>query len=138
MADHQPGALFLMDIDNFKQVNDTYGHQTGDQVLILLAQVMKTHSRSQDVAARIGGDEFILFLPGFTREDLLRERAGAICASFRSGGAKYDKVPLSVSIGIAVSDEIRILTSSSKKRTSGCTKPKSRERAWLSDPPRTV
>lgn len=104
MADHQPGALFLMDIDNFKQVNDTYGHQTGDQVLILLAQVMKTHSRSQDVAARIGGDEFILFLPGFTREDLLRERAGAICASFRSGGAKYDKVPLSVSIGIAVSD----------------------------------
>ena len=63
--------MLLMDIDNFKQLNDTYGHQAGDQVLILLARIMQKYSRKGDVAARIGGDEFILFLPGFTQEELL-------------------------------------------------------------------
>lgn len=100
----QPGAILLMDIDNFKQLNDTYGHQTGDQVLILLADLLRSHSRKGDVVSRIGGDEFLLFLPGFTRQDLLEKRAEEICSSFREAGARYDKVALSISIGIAVSD----------------------------------
>lgn len=105
ISDKQHGAMFLLDIDNFKQLNDTYGHQVGDHVLILLAGIMKRFSRQGDVAARIGGDEFILFLPGFTKEELLKERAGEVCSAFRKAGAAYDKVSLSVSIGIAISHE---------------------------------
>lgn len=102
MAKRQPGSIFLLDIDNFKQVNDTYGHQTGDQVLMLLADIIRRYSRSMDVAARIGGDEFLLFLPGCTRKDVLRRKADEICSDFRKAGEKYDKIKLSVSIGIAV------------------------------------
>ena len=103
----QPGAMFLMDIDNFKQLNDNYGHQTGDQVLIRLAKIMETHSRGADVAARIGGDEFLLYLPGCVREDVLGERADSICTAFREDVSGYDKVELSVSVGIAVGDGSR-------------------------------
>ena len=105
LASSQAGAMLLMDIDNFKQLNDTYGHQAGDQVLILLARIMQKYSRKGDVAARIGGDEFILFLPGFTQEELLKKRADDICRAFQIAGASYDKVALSVSIGIAISHE---------------------------------
>ena len=99
-----PGALLLMDIDNFKQLNDTYGHQTGDQVLILLARIMKRCSREGDVAARIGGDEFLLYMPGCCQENVLKDRAASICALFKESSAVYDQVALSVSIGIAVTD----------------------------------
>lgn len=101
---NQPGAMFLLDIDNFKQLNDTYGHQAGDQVLTLLGEILKKNSREGDVTARIGGDEFILFLPGCTHQDILNRKADCICAAFRKMGAAYDKVEISVSIGIAVSD----------------------------------
>lgn len=73
-------------------------------MLILLADLLRSHSRKGDVVSRIGGDEFLLFLPGFTRQDLLEKRAEEICSSFREAGARYDKVALSISIGIAVSD----------------------------------
>lgn len=98
----QPGALFLVDIDNFKKLNDTYGHQSGDQILIELAGILKKYSRDKDVVARIGGDEFLLFLPGCIQKDVIRERAECICAAFKESAAIYDKVKLSVSIGIAV------------------------------------
>ena len=102
-----PGAMFVLDIDNFKQLNDNYGHQIGDQVLVLLADIMKTHSREGDVAARIGGDEFLLFLPGCVRTDVLESRAESICQAFREAAAPYERADLSVSIGISVNDGSR-------------------------------
>ena len=63
---HQNGSsfsLFLIDIDHFKKVNDTYGHQTGDVVLEKLANILKTHARSKDIVARYGGEEFVVILP---------------------------------------------------------------------------
>lgn len=104
MRKKQPGSMFLLDIDNFKQLNDTYGHQVGDQVLIGLAKIMRNNCREKDVAARIGGDEFIMFLPGCTSEEVLKMRADRICSDFKRAGALYSRVDLSVSIGIAVSD----------------------------------
>ena len=101
---HEPGAMLMLDIDNFKHLNDTYGHQTGDQVLVLLADLMRKNIRANDVIARIGGDEFILFLPGCIQEEILRKKADRICSEFCREGKKYDKVRLSVSIGIAVGD----------------------------------
>lgn len=63
------GCLFLLDIDDFKMVNDTYGHQTGDTLLKQIAAVLLRCAGESGVAGRVGGDEFMLFLP-----DILDER----------------------------------------------------------------
>lgn len=69
-------SVIMADLDNFKSINDTYGHQAGDQVLAAFGQVMQASIRQEDLAARFGGEEFILMLPGTTIEDatILAER----------------------------------------------------------------
>lgn len=56
------GAIILCDIDHFKSINDNWGHATGDEVLKLVAKVLKKHSREEDLVARIGGEEFAIFM----------------------------------------------------------------------------
>ncbi|WP_182916995.1 diguanylate cyclase [Bacillus sp. PK3_68] len=65
----EKGVFLLMDIDNFKKVNDTYGHQTGDEILIQVAQILKTAIRQEDVAARWGGEELAVYLPNCSLEE---------------------------------------------------------------------
>jgi diguanylate cyclase (GGDEF)-like protein len=57
------GTFILVDIDNFKQINDTYGHQTGDEVLVQVANIIRTNIRSSDIGARWGGEELAVYLP---------------------------------------------------------------------------
>ena len=64
-------GLVVLDVDHFKQINDTYGHSTGDQVLRSVAQQLKLSLRSMDTAARIGGEEFAVILPECTPEDAI-------------------------------------------------------------------
>jgi diguanylate cyclase (GGDEF)-like protein len=64
-------ALMNMDLDFFKAVNDTLGHAAGDHVLMQVAGVLKASARAQDCIARVGGDEFVLLLPGMTDKGLL-------------------------------------------------------------------
>ena len=64
-------GLLVIDIDHFKEINDKYGHNTGDQVLQAVARQMKLNLRSMDTAARIGGDEFAVILPECTPEDAI-------------------------------------------------------------------
>ena len=56
-------SIIMMDLDRFKNINDTYGHQKGDDILLYFASTMKKFCRSMDIAARYGGEEFILILP---------------------------------------------------------------------------
>ena len=77
-----PLAVILIDIDHFKQVNDTYGHQAGDCVLQIFADVIKSHIRTSDIACRYGGEEFIIALPGLSLESAY-ERAERLRLAFK-------------------------------------------------------
>ncbi len=68
----QPMALVLLDVDHFKQINDQYGHETGDYVLVQIGQLLVQRLRKQDLVARWGGEEFILLLPDTTVEGALQ------------------------------------------------------------------
>jgi len=64
-------GIIMLDVDHFKQVNDTYGHQAGDQVLIEVANTLKSHTRSVDTLGRWGGEEFLIICPETEKEGLL-------------------------------------------------------------------
>jgi diguanylate cyclase (GGDEF)-like protein len=96
-------ALMHMDLDFFKRVNDSYGHAAGDHVLQTVAGILRAHTRTEDCSARIGGDEFIVILPGLTGAEDLRSLAlriiDAVSRPIRFNGAECH---VSVSIGIAI------------------------------------
>ncbi len=64
-------SLLYMDLDNFKEVNDTVGHSAGDEVLIILTDLIKTELRTEDIVFRLGGDEFAVLLEGMTGREAL-------------------------------------------------------------------
>lgn len=72
------GVLLMMDIDHFKQVNDTYGHKMGDRVIMRVAEVLKSFIRSYDILGRIGGDEFVIFYKDYDNAEHLFERCSRI------------------------------------------------------------
>ncbi len=72
------GVLLMIDMDNFKAINDTYGHQAGDACLKLVGQVIKHEVRAMDAAARMGGDEFVILMTDTTAEALLARIQGLI------------------------------------------------------------
>lgn len=67
--DAQPFSMILFDIDNFKRINDTYGHNAGDAVLVNISKIFKLMLRDTDVISRWGGEEFMICLPGITQEE---------------------------------------------------------------------
>jgi len=73
----EPVSLLMMDLDKFKSINDTYGHDSGDRVLIAFANLLKNVLRHEDAVARVGGDEFVALLPGISRQGA-QEIAGRI------------------------------------------------------------
>ncbi|MDO5135764.1 MAG: diguanylate cyclase [Eubacteriales bacterium] len=93
-------ALFIIDLDNFKTVNDTLGHQTGDHVLERAARLLAGMFRAADIVGRLGGDEFVVFLYGPITEMDLRARAQMICEQLNlvMGGKKELCVTASVGI----------------------------------------
>src|SRR6202022_4746340 len=66
--EHHPLALLMMDLDGFKEINDTFGHHGGDEVLRHVAARLKAQVRESDTVARLGGDEFAIILPGVVDE----------------------------------------------------------------------
>jgi diguanylate cyclase (GGDEF)-like protein len=96
-----PGALLMLDLDHFKQVNDTLGHQAGDRVLAEIAAVLRGRARETDLLARLGGDEFAVVLPRCSPNEA-EEVAGEIAAGIQSQmDAEAERPPLTASVGIA-------------------------------------
>jgi diguanylate cyclase (GGDEF)-like protein len=96
-------ALFMIDLDHFKQINDKIGHEGGDEVLIAVAEVLQKQLRQSDVLARYGGEEFIVFLPQ-TDSDSAQLAAERLLLAVRHLQLPQlgDQNGLSISVGIAV------------------------------------
>lgn len=98
-------AFFILDIDDFKLVNDTFGHAMGDQVIADFAGKIKRQFRESDIVGRIGGDEFVVFVP-IPSKEWLEKKVEALSQSLRyefSQGEKHSSI--TSSIGVAISPE---------------------------------
>ena len=98
----QPFALLVVDLDNFKMINDTHGHAAGDACLQHFTLMAQTRLRSGDLLARTGGDEFCIMLPDSALREaaMIARRIVEVCRADAAGCAGTE-VPLSVSIGVA-------------------------------------
>lgn len=94
------GTFFMMDMDNFKSVNDTYGHLAGDELILIFADIIKNCVREQDFVCRVGGDEFAIFFPYLDKEKVIRKRADEIMSCFAKERERLGYSNCSVSIGI--------------------------------------
>ena len=79
MTPEERCALFIVDLDDFKLVNDTLGHQAGDAAIRQSAEILSQIFRASDIVGRLGGDEFAVFICGRISEELVREKAARIC-----------------------------------------------------------
>jgi diguanylate cyclase (GGDEF)-like protein len=103
---HQiPIALLLIDVDDFKAVNDSAGHLAGDVVLRDLGEILRSCVRVFDVCARFGGEEFVIIMPGGTKENAFRiaERIRRRVEAYRPSEPSMESLRITVSIGFSVS-----------------------------------
>lgn len=101
--DDRSGTLFMIDLDNFKKMNDTYGHMVGDEVLKTFAEVLKMFARKEDILCRLGGDEFVTFYTDLTDREIVAQKATDIIRIFsdKMGAMGYGGI-VSVSIGAKI------------------------------------
>ncbi len=105
------GALLIIDADHFKAINDTYGHDHGDEALRIIAAEIRGQVRKGDLVGRLGGEEFGVFLPGASQENAVsvaeRIRRAVNEMSFRPRGTRH---PLSVSVGgVSFEDQLEFV-----------------------------
>jgi diguanylate cyclase (GGDEF)-like protein len=102
MRFNHPLSVIMLDVDNFKHINDTYGHSIGDSVLLSLAQILRNMVREVDVVGRIGGEEFALILPetDISNAATFAERLRTSIANTSLGSAKGE-IKMTASFGIA-------------------------------------
>lgn len=98
----ESGAMLMIDLDDFKVINDTLGHQAGDAVLRTVAAVLRAETRSSDIVARVGGDEFAIFLPRTRWKDAMN-RADQLKARLQNLTVLWNdhELTVSASVGIA-------------------------------------
>ncbi|MGV8979441.1 MAG: diguanylate cyclase domain-containing protein [Cellulomonas sp.] len=99
-------VLFFVDVDNFKAINDTYGHERGDKVLIQVAERLTSLARRGDTVARLGGDEFVVLCEGVSSQAHIRDIGdrfvAALAEPYREGATMIE---LSASVGAAATDD---------------------------------
>lgn len=105
-------AIMAVDVNELKRVNDTYGHEKGDEILIMVAQLLKGVCRTTDIIARVGGDEFAILMPTTTLEKTdplvarLRREEQHLQLGCRNSEGEIELIPVRISIGIASSEDI--------------------------------
>jgi diguanylate cyclase (GGDEF)-like protein len=109
LADPQADfSLLHVDLDHFKQVNDTHGHAAGDRVLVEVAGFLRDQTRNADMAARVGGDEFLVLMRGIVARDALAATAGRLIRRIETPvDFEGAQCRVSASVGIAPSDAYR-------------------------------
>ncbi|MBU3598357.1 GGDEF domain-containing protein [Polynucleobacter bastaniensis] len=105
-------AIIFVDLDNFKAINDQYGHSTGDEVISIIGRRISASIRAQDLACRWGGDEFVLALQAITSKDLVSQLANRLLAvisqALQLGSKESLQLLLGASVGIAIMDDINL------------------------------
>lgn len=104
----QEVALMMVDIDDFKRVNDQYGHLTGDSVLAAVVGKCRQSTRGEDVLARYGGEEFCILLPGASLRNAVK-KGRQICESIASTRYVLEGMPTKETLGITVSIGVSVL-----------------------------
>ncbi|MCF8105666.1 MAG: PAS domain S-box protein [Desulfohalobiaceae bacterium] len=101
---HAPLGIIVCDVDGLKSINDTLGHEHGDDLLVNTASILRSNFRASDIIARIGGDEFSILIPQTSHKDMekLVQRLRTYVEKFNNSGSK---IPISLSIGYAVCEE---------------------------------
>jgi diguanylate cyclase (GGDEF)-like protein len=97
----RPFCLLIADIDHFKDVNDEYGHECGDQVLIALAEALDNNTKKQDIVSRWGGEEFIILLPETTYEEgIISAERLRLAIETLEVAYENEKISVTISIGL--------------------------------------
>lgn len=97
-----PAGIVMLDVDDFKIYNDTFGHDFGDRVLKMIVEHIKNSLRNQDKLIRYGGDEFIIYLPNIEREDLYLIMQNILENIHHATIRRYESVQFSLSAGITM------------------------------------
>lgn len=105
LAQEGRGMLFLLDLDDFKGINDTYGHAAGDQALVGVARALRESCRSEDVVVRLGGDEFALFLSGTDDREVVRRKGRELQERIRGIQVEGMDRRVTVSVGAAMAPQ---------------------------------
>ncbi|MCR4909121.1 MAG: diguanylate cyclase [Lachnospiraceae bacterium] len=107
LCGERAGALMIFDLDNFKLVNDLYGHDMGDRVLVAFSEIVRLNIRAEDVVSRVGGDEFMAYFPGLTEEDAVRALTVRLNEQFMKKAEELmgedHGIPVGISVGAAFS-----------------------------------
>ncbi|MBC7290998.1 MAG: EAL domain-containing protein [Actinotalea sp.] len=115
-------AVLLVDLDEFKPINDTYGHATGDEVLVHVAGVLRAATAGRGTVARLGGDEFVIVVEDRDAGRVSFEVAGAVHAALRVPvRTQRRRVPVHASIGVAIADPAAVTPSARAMLAAGDT-----------------
>jgi diguanylate cyclase (GGDEF)-like protein len=100
----RPFAVVLADLDRFKALNDTYGHEAGDRALRMFAEILRTEVREADLVCRYGGEEFAVVLPGAETAEAI-EVMQRVRSELRRASRAGDTPPVTASFGLAHSED---------------------------------